>query len=50
MTIFDYARMAAQAEKQILELFEKALRDGAARAAEKDLPNSAPRQGRKSSG
>jgi hypothetical protein len=50
MTIFDYARMAAQAELRIVELFDGALRGSLADDAEKDLPDRAPRQGKESSG
>lgn len=51
MTIFDYARMAAQAEKQVLELFSGALSGGLASESKKDLPDSARvRQGKKTSG
>lgn len=50
MTIFEYARMAAQAELRIVELFDGALRGGLVDAEESDLPDSAPRQGKESSG
>jgi hypothetical protein len=50
MTIFDYARMAAQAELRIVELFDGALRGGLADDEENDLQYYAPRQGKESSG
>lgn len=50
MTIFDFARMAAQAERHIVELFDGALRGGLVDEAEKDLPDRAPRQAKESSG
>lgn len=51
MTIFDYARMAKQAEEHILELFEGSLRADEADRQDVDLPDSAPsRQGEDSSG
>jgi len=50
LTIFDYARMAAQAGLRIVVLFDGALRGGLADEAEKDLPDYASRQGKESSG
>lgn len=51
-TIFDYAKMAAQAEQRILELLDGALRDDfAAERSEKDLQTRAhPRRGQEPSG
>ena len=51
-TIFDYARLAAQAEQRILDLLDCALCDELAQdGSETDLRDSAqPRQGQDSSG
>jgi hypothetical protein len=52
-TIFDYARAAAQAEQQIIELLDIALQDDieVEERSKTDLRNSAqPRQGQESSG
>ena len=51
-TIFDYARLAAQAEQRILDLLDSALREEyAADRSDVDLHDSAqPRQGQDSSG
>jgi hypothetical protein len=52
-TIFNYARVAAQAEQRLLELLDGALRDDLAEedSSEVDLrSNAQPRQGQDSSG
>ena len=50
-TIFDYARMAKQAEQHMLEIFEGSLRGDEADRQDDDLPDRAQsRQGEDSSG
>jgi len=51
-TVFQYARLAAEAEQRILELLDSVLRDQPAdERSEEDLQKSAPpRQGQGSSG
>lgn len=49
-TIFDYARLAAQAELRIVEFFDGALRGSLANEAETDLQDYASRRGKESSG